>query len=245
MSPLKSSLAALLGLTLPFAALRAQDSDSPPVSPVMREVSPGVYEIGKIHLDQKARSVRFPGLLNMKDGNLEYLLVTDQGNVHESLLVTDIQPNDLHFSMLLLGAKGSGEKASGEMPPGQIDAKYLKSAPPLKGDRINITVEWKAGDAVKSTPVEDWIINTTRKKPMERGPWIYNGSMFNEGRFLAQLEGAFAALVTYPAALINNPRRGNDDDSVWIVNEKAIPAVKTPVDITIQLLPATDAKATP
>ena len=147
--------------------------------------------------------------------------------------------------MLLLGAKGSGEKAPGEMPPGQIDAKYLKTVPPLKGDRINITVEWKAGDAVKSTPVEDWIVNTTRKKPMERGPWIYNGSMFNEGRFLAQLEGAFAALVTYPAALINNPRRGNDDDSIWIVNEKAIPAVKTPVDITIQLLPASDAKATP
>jgi hypothetical protein len=245
MSPLKSSLAALLGLTLPFAALRAQDSDGPPVSPVMREVSPGVYEIGKIHLDQKARTVRFPGLLNMKDGNLEYLLVTDQGNVHESLLVSDIQPNDLHFAMLLLGAKGSGEKASGEMPPGQIDAKYLKTAPPLKGDRINITVEWKAGDAVKTTPVEDWIVNTTRKKPMERGPWIYNGSMFNEGRFLAQLEGAFAALVTYPAALINNPRRGNDDDSIWIVNEKAVPAVKTPVDITIQLLPATDAKAAP
>jgi len=244
MSPLKS-LAALLGLTLPFAALRAQDGDSPPVSPVMREISPGIYEIGKIHLDQKARTVRFPGLLNMKDGNLEYLLVTDQGNVHESLLVSDVQPNDLHFAMLLLGAKGSGEKASGEMPPGQIDAKYLKTAPPLKGDRVNITVEWKAGDAVKSTPVEDWIVNTTRKKPMERGPWIYNGSMFNEGRFLAQLEGAFAALVTYPAALINNPRRGNDDDSIWIVNEKAVPAVKTPVDITIQLLPATDAKATP
>ncbi len=69
--------------------------------------------------------------------------------------------------------------------------------------------------------------------------------MFNEGRFLAQLDGAFAALVTSPAAVINNPRRGNDDDSIWIVNEKAVPAVKTPVDITIQLLPATDAKATP
>jgi len=245
MPPLKSYLAALLGLTLPFAAVRAQESDSPPVSPVMREVSPGIYEIGKIHLDQKARTVRFPGVLNMKDGNLEYLLVTDQGNVHESLLVSDIQPNDLHFAMLLLGAKGSGDKGPGEIPPSQIDAKYLKAAPPMKGDRINITVEWKAGDAVKSAPVEDWIVNTTRKKPMERGPWIYNGSMFNEGRFLAQLEGAFAALVTYPAALINNPRPGHDDDSIWMVNEKAVPAVKTPVDITIQLLPATDAKATP
>jgi hypothetical protein len=234
-------LPTLLGALALFTAAQAQN-EPPAPSPIMREVSPGVYEIGQIRLDQKARTVTFPGELNMNDGNLEYLLVTEQGNVHESLLVSDVTPSDLHFAMLLLGAKGSGEQ-SGDLPPAQIDAKFLKTAPKLKGDRISITVRWKVSDVEKSTPVEDWIVNTEAKKPAERGPWIYNGSVFNEGHFLAQIEGAHAALVTYPAALINNPRKGNDNDQIWEVNAKAVPPVKTPVDIVITLLTDPNSKA--
>jgi hypothetical protein len=226
-----------------LAGARAQNEPPPPATPILREVSPGIYEIGPVRLDQKAHTVTLPGILNMNDGNLEYLLVTNQGSTHESLLESDVSPSDLHFAMLLLGAKGSGAQ-SGDLPPGQIDSKYLKTAPKLKGDNITITVRWKAGDEEKSAPVEDWIINTDTKKTMERGPWVYNGSMFNDGHFLAQLEGAHAALVTYPAALINNPRKGNDNDQIWTVNTKAVPAVKTPVDIVITLLP-TDSKPNP
>jgi hypothetical protein len=225
-----------------FVAITQAQNEPPPASPIMREISPGIYEIGQIRLDQKARTVSFPGVLNMNDGNLEYLLVTEQGNTHESLLVTDVSPSDLHFAMLLLGAKGSGAQ-NGDLPPAQIDSKFLKTAPRLKGDNINITVRWKVGDVEKSAPVEDWLINTETKKPVERGPWVYNGSMFNEGHFLAQIEGAHAALVTYPAALINNPRKGNDNDQIWMVNTKAIPAVKTPVEILITLLSDPDAKS--
>ncbi|MDR3401671.1 MAG: YdjY domain-containing protein [Chthoniobacter sp.] len=234
-------LPAFLGALAFFTTAHAQN-EAPPASPIMREVSPGIYEIGQIRLDQKARTVTFPGVLNMNEGNLEYLLVTEQGNTHESLLVSDVSPSDLHFAMLLLGAKGAG-KQTGDLPPAQIDAKFLKTAPKLKGDSINITVRWKAGDTEKVTPVEDWMINTETKKPVERGPWIYNGSMFNDGHFLAQVEGAHAALVTYPAALINNPRKGNDNDQIWTVNTKAVPAVKTPVEIVITLLPDSGANS--
>jgi hypothetical protein len=225
----------LFTLAMFLAAAGYAENEPPPANPIMKEVSPGIYEIGQLRLDQKARTVTFPGILNMNEGNLEYLLVTNLGSTHESLLESDVPPQDLHFAMLLLGAKGSGDQ-TGEVPPGQIDRNYLKAAPPLKGDKINITVRWKDGNVERSTPVEDWIINTDAKKVMERGPWVYNGSMFNGGHFLAQLEGAHAALVTYPAALINNPRKGNDDDQIWIVNKKAVPAVNTPVEIVITLL---------
>jgi hypothetical protein len=57
----------------------------------------------------------------------------------------------------------------------------------------------------------------------------------SDGGFLAQQQGLFAALVTNPGALINNPRKGNDNDRTWTVNEKAVPAVDTPVTITIVL----------
>jgi hypothetical protein len=56
-----------------------------------------------------------------------------------------------------------------------------------------------------------------------------------DGGFLAQQQGLFAALVTNPGALINNPRKGNDNDRAWAVNSTAVPAVDTPVTITIVL----------
>ena len=234
---------------LGFAVLPAAVAQETPPSPVpvMREVSPGIYEIGKLHLDQKALTVSFPGWLNLDRGILEYLLVTERGSTHESLLASDIQPNDLHFAMLLLGAKGSGLATPGpaDKPPGQIDTMYLKNAPKLKGDDVVISVKWQAGGVEKSGLVEDWIWNGETKKAMQRGSWIYNGSMFSEGHFLAQIDGAFAAIVTYPGALINNPRKGNDNDQIWTVNEKAVPPVKTPVEITIKLVPSNGATPPP
>lgn len=237
----------LLGMAIGHSPSEAQEPAPPPEAPILHEVSPGIFEIGQMTLDRKARSIRFPGEVNMKEGIIEYLLVTDRGSTHESLLVSYIQPKDLHFAMLLLGAKGSGEEkaAPGEVPSGPIDAKYLKTAPKLKGEAVAITVQWKENDETKSLPVEDWIFNTETKKPMERGSWTYNGSLFNDGHFLAQVEGAFASLVTYPSALINNPRQGNNNDAIWTVNEKAVPPAKTPLEICIQILPANAPQAKP
>ena len=206
----------------------------------MREISPGVYQIGQLRLEKESRTISFPGKLNMKSGLLEYLLVTPQSSTHESLLVTSIQPSDLHFAMLLLGAKGAGLTTPGpeQAPPAQIDAEYLKTAPELKGDAVTITVHWKDAEGKEqSVPVEDWLFLSDAKKTPKRGPWIYTGSMFREDRFLAQTEGIFAALVTNPSALINNPREAKDNDCAWEVNEKAVPAVDTALEIKMKLEP--------
>jgi len=205
----------------------------------IKEIGNGVYEIGKVRLDQQQRTVVFPGAVNMDKGALEYLLVTKDGPTHESLLISDVTPSDLHLAMVLLGAKGAGihAPAAADAPPAQITAEYLKHAPPLSGDRITISVEWEdRKGAKKRAPVEDWIFMSNTKKTAAHGPWIYNGSMFGaDGRFLAQSEGAFAALVTNPSALINNPRKGNDDDQIWEVNVKAVPPAETAVQIAIHL----------
>ncbi len=222
----------------------AADATAAPTAPTMQELSPGVYQIGQIRLDQAKHVATFPGKVNMVEGAIEYLLVTTEGSTHESLLSTTVQPSDLHFSMLLLGAKGAGitTPAPDDAAPKQINKEYLRGAPKLKGDRIQIAVKWKAGTEEKTVPVEDWIANTETRKPAPRGPWLYTGSMFHEDHFLAQLEGAFASLVTYPAALINNPRKGSDDDLVWEVNKKAVPPLDTTVEIIITLEPEADSK---
>ena len=230
---MKITFASLLtGISLALAALAG---DPPtPAKPVVRQVSPGVYEVGKVRLDQKALSISFPGKLNMKRGLLEYLLVNPKGSVHESLLATEVEANDIHVAMLLLGAKGGAITA--EAPPAQLDAHYFRTAPKLTGDTVFITVKWKEKDVEKTLPIEGWLFDAARK-PIVHGPWIYNGSMVHEGRFLAQTDGNLVALVTTPTALINNPRKGNDNDEMWNVNEEATPGADTPVEIIFKLVP--------
>jgi hypothetical protein len=89
--------------------------------------------------------------------------------------------------------------------------------------------------ATRTARVEDWLVRGDSKKAVERGPWIYTGSMFHDDRFLAQSEGLTAAIITNPSALINNPRKGNDSDLIWEVNETAVPPDETPIEIVIKL----------
>lgn len=235
------SVRSLLVVVSVFLAGIVSAQETPTLA--MQEISPGVFQLGKLRLDKNARSVSFPGRVNMAKDLVEYVLVTSMGATHESLLASDVQPSDLHFAMLLLGAKGSGLLApqAGDAPPGQIDADYLRTAPRLKGDNISFAVKWKGADGKeKSAQVEDWLANAETHKPVPRGPWIYNGSMFGqEGGFLAQQQGMFASVVTNPGALINNPRMGNNNDKLWAVNEKAVPSVDTPVEIVITLIDGT------
>jgi hypothetical protein len=232
-----------LGAFLAVSIACAQE-DAPPLPP-LRELAPSVYAVGKMRLDKNSNTLTFPGTLRLDKGYLEYVLVAPFGSTHESLLVTEVQPSDVHFAMLLLGAKGAGILTPGpeDKPPGQIDAEYLKRAPKLQGDPITITVKWKQDGQEKSARVEEWIFNKSTNKPAEKGPWMYTGSMFSEGKFMAQIEGAMAAVVTNPSALINNPRPGNDDDQIWIVNEKSVPPAETPLEITIRLEPGDKKKA--
>jgi hypothetical protein len=232
---------ALAGTLLAGAVFPAftQETKPNPDLPAMKELSPGVFQIGKLRLDKNTKSIVFPGKINMSKDLVEYALVTPEGSTHEALLTTEIQPSDLHFAMLLLGAKGAGLLAPSpdQAPPGEINADYLRTAPRLKGDNLQITVKWKdKDDKDKSAPIEDLLMNPDTRKAAPRGPWIYTGSMFGaDGHFLAQQQGTFVSVVTNPVALINNPRKGNDDDRAWAVNESATPAVNTPVEIAIKI----------
>ena len=66
--------------------------------------------------------------------------------------------------------------------------------------------------------------------------------MVHEGRFLAQTDGNLVALVTSPIALINNPRKDNNNDGMWNVNEDATPGESTPVEIIFKLVPPSETK---
>jgi len=93
----------------------------------LKQIGPGIFELGKVRLDKGRRAVSFPAALNMNDGPVEYLIVTTSGKTHESLLRTDVEPYHIHLAMLLLGATGAGTNSFPE-----------DSAKPLPGDTIDL-----------------------------------------------------------------------------------------------------------
>ena len=133
---------AALGITRLSAAERPAVRIPPPPSPAVddiastnsavRQIGPGLFQIGDIRFDRESRSIRFPAAVNMREGNIEYLLVTATGKTHESLLRTGIEPFQLQLAFLLLGAKGAGTNA---LP--------LDPSQSLPGDKVQVELSWK------------------------------------------------------------------------------------------------------
>lgn len=197
-----------------------------------------LFEIGGVKFDKAARTVTFPARVQMASGTVEYLLVGEEGKTHESLLATSVEPYSVHMAMLLLGAKGA-PASNVSLTPEKIDDAYLQDAPEIQGEKIGLLVSWEKEGKQHQVEASECLL--MKSKPMQSGPWTYNGSLLYEGRFLAQEQRSFVSVITDPAALINNPRPGRENDEIWSINQKVIPAVDTPVQVTIQLPP----RATP
>ena len=206
------------------AGAQERRTAGPPLPPALKQIAPGLFEIGAVRLDQERHAVRFPATVNMKDGAIEYLLVTKNGKTHESLLRTDAEPQHIHLAMLLLGAKGAGTNA------------FLEDlTKPLPGDRVSLEIQCLTDGKEKRFRAEDLVFNTQTQAVMTRGGWVYNGSRLVEGTFLAQRDGSIVSLMTDEDALINNPRLGRENDKIWQPNAGRLPPVNTPVEVILTL----------
>jgi hypothetical protein len=213
--------------------------ESPPAPPLVREIAPGILEYHHVRLDKKNRRISFDATVNQREGLVEYLLVNDKGKVHESLFATKVSPHDLHLAMLLIGLKEDEKSNANEpVPPTSIDSAYLHEAPKLKGSPVKLSLAWTQDGKKKEAAAEDWILNLKTNKPMSPGVWTYNGSLVEDGHFLADQDLSDIAVITDPTALVNNPREGYDDDQIWQVQDKIVPALDTPVEISITLADA-------
>lgn len=224
----QTALALLTAGALPALAIDPLPEDKPPAKPKVKEIRPGVFQVGGVLLEKKKRQISFPVLINMHEGLLEYILVTGKGKTHESLLVTRTEPFDIHVAMLLLGAKG----ADGKKIP-------MDPAKTIPGERIAMELSWKEFDQPARFPVEHFIFNRRLKKCMQAGPFIYNGSLVFDGVWIAHRDGNLISLITAPAALANNPRKDRQDDENWEPVKNGLPPLDSEATLTLKLLPPT------
>ncbi|MBI2924205.1 MAG: hypothetical protein HYY24_00690 [Verrucomicrobia bacterium] len=212
----------------------------------LKAVGPGVFELGSVTLDKQQRTVSFPAVLNLDQGPMEYLLVTTQGKLHESILRTATEPYHIHVAMLLLDAKVSttnlvlaANTGDSHDPPATAQGRTQPLANPAKevlpGDTVSIDVSWRTDGQERRVRVEDLVFNAEAKSPMPKGRWVYHGSRVENGVFFAQLSGSVVSLITDPDALVNNAGAGHEDDKIWTANTNNLPPWNTPVRVTFKL----------
>ncbi|HEX4122157.1 MAG TPA: YdjY domain-containing protein [Verrucomicrobiae bacterium] len=221
-----------MALLLAIAAAGAGPTNAP-----LRQIGPNVFELGAVQFDKSQKTLRFPTQLNMKEGLIEYLLVSGQGKTYESLLKTDANPYDIQLALLFLGAKGAPQTPALLAMPNEPFHVNHPGQPALSimGDPISIELSWEAGGRKNHARAEDWIVNLSTKTNVARGSWTFNGSRVVNGVFLAQRDGQIVAMIDDIDAMVNNPRQGHDNDQIWQINSNALPPLNTTVEVTFKL----------
>ncbi len=224
----------LLAQDAPPTKPQPPENTAAPVKPSVKKLDDTHYQIGGVAFDQKTREIRVPTKVNMKEGLLEYLIVHQNGKLHEALLTTEISPTDLNLAFTLLRYSPSRELYPLPDEGGAASSKYPDVPADVKARaRVTIDVEWTVDGKVRREPINEWIQHGVKSTPMPAGPWVYGGSEFSEGKFIPETSGDIAAIFLAMSALINYPGNDNNNDDVWTPFTKRIPAEGTTVTVII------------
>ena len=215
--------AILLG-ALSFSVLEAASGPTKPV----REGD--LVRFGLVTVNPITRTVSVPGRLEMTRGVLEYVLVTDYGKTHESLLVTEASAYDLHAALLLLNLRAAGTN----LIPNSAAQVPAASA-------LDLQAEWFADGRRTLRPVHELValaeagtgtgIGHSPTGHLAPGPWIFTGSFLSPEGFAAHFEGSHVALIHDPAAIVGNPRPDATDDEIHVPETGRLPTNGTPVTL--------------
>ena len=213
-------------------SLPAPDQSVAPVKPAVEKITDTKYRIEKITFDEKTREIRIPASVNMTEGLLEFLVVHQDGKIHESLFITDISPTHLNLAFTLLRYKASKELYDLPNGTGGITGEFPDVPADVKKDaRIAIDIEWTDNGKTRRLPANEWIQHAEKATAMSSGPWVYGGSVFYDGKFVPQMSGDIVAIFITQSSLINYPGEDNQTDTVWLPFTKRVPATGTPVEL--------------
>lgn len=213
--------------------------EAPVGAPMQREVAeaklrealkvendgPNRYRIGTVTFDSKRRIVTIPAVVNMENGAVEYLLVTNQGKTHEAVFRTDAKAEEVHLACLLLGMRPLEE--------GRVDA------PAANG--VKVSVEWDTNGPMAEYPLSAMVATHATEEgksngqQLVNGPWTYTGSRTDAGGFAAAREGSIIALILDSVALLGRQRDGSTKDQVYEPNRQVLPPKDSPVRIVLTL----------
>lgn len=210
-------------------------------TPKVVELGDHRYRYGSIEFNGKTREIRVPTQVNMREGIIEYAVVHGDGKIHESLLVTDVMPSHLQTVMKLCRFKsGEGDVFDPFFP---VEEQKGEAGAKERGEAVAMTVEWELDGEHKAKPLSDWIFDRKTETAMKNEPWIYNGSYFYSGTFMADADGLLLAIYLSRGALLNTMTDGSENDERWLSHADNTPEIGTNVTLVLAPTEAESGKA--
>jgi hypothetical protein len=232
---------ALVLCTLAAASLGADEATpavapAAPKKPTVTKIGETTYRLGEITFDAKTREVRIPAAMNMREGGpMEYLLVHENGKVHESLLTTKVRAMDLQVVLKLLRYRsGEGDLFDAFLPAEEQRRRIEVGEKGERGDALTVTAIWEKDGKAHEHPAAGWVLDAETGKAMTDAPWVLTGSHVSDGAFLADLEGSIIAIYLDQIALMNMSRKGAENDERWGANAATTPEVGQKVTLLLR-----------
>jgi hypothetical protein len=206
------------------------DAKEPSASPPRAERGKSrvrTYSYG-VRIDWDTPAVEVDAAVVLQQGQLELLACTPQTREHESILVVPSRPRHIFEAMGLIGLEPGA--------PLTYDEKADRWLP-ARGHALTLEVRYEDKGRPRTVPVEDWMFDITKDRPVEAIDWVFAGAMVNaEGEFAADMEGTIACVVDFPSALIAvGALHSSDDSALWLAaNTKRIPPQGTRCTLIIR-----------
>lgn len=191
-----------------------------------KEVLPGVWvEEGVVEIDASvAMDCHHP---ETPDVYLEMLITGPDRREHESLLVSDVVPSNLHAGLLAAGFEPGS-------PISHVDGNRVSAS----GD--GMVVEVRVVDTETWVGLVEWVTHVEEATGLiEDDGWaglVFAGSVLtDEGVYKADREGALVSLTAWgfevvsPAWVVSPD--ASVDEPVWIADRDVVPAIETKVRV--------------
>jgi|TARA_B100001750_G_C15494546_1_gene593336 hypothetical protein len=200
-----------------------QEEIAVPVPLSLRKLAKNIW------FDSKQKSVLLKTKVVMRRGALEMLLCSKGSKEHESVLAVDSRATLLHAALLLAEAKPGS--------PVQFVPEYRSAT----GSEIEISLSWRdRSDKVHKVCAQSWIRNVETGKELEY-PWVFAGSEFREGRYLAE-SGDLICVANFTTAMMDLPVSSSQGNNALLFEAftERIPPVGT--EVIVFLKPETKEK---
>ncbi len=184
----------------------------------VRQLPNGDTQVGTIILHRQEREISFPAEFLPGVNELEVVIATPNGRLHESLLKADIGPVQLQFTLYALGLNNGLRIATEAIP---------------RGDLVDLDVAWTdAAGQRHREPLESWILDGRTGQPMARIGWVFVGSGMKDGIFLADEEGNICLNYSVGSTILDIPDEAGMDDTIFKVNRgKPLPGPEAEVRV--------------
>jgi hypothetical protein len=246
-------IAAVAGLTgTPWltASIVAHDQEPAPQSdPKIEKLRAELAGHG-VQVDLDRGLIELEGSICQDREPLEYLLVTEKGKDHESLLkCRGVSAQALNTAMLLLGVEKGQNVEYVEVDPKPTEEEFEAGAPlftvtQAHGDGFYIYVAWEEKMADGSIEnflyrAEDLVVNVAEDRHYQRGKWVYLGSRFIRPHkdadefFAAEGDGNLISVCYFSPAnqLLTGSDPAADNQYVWYPNMFLLPEIDAQVRI--------------